>query len=510
MEKTKILIDNITTGLTFDDVLMIPQHSNITSRSDCNTMTRISKNVKLNLPFVSSPMDTVTESEMAIEMARLGGIGIIHRFNSINEQASMIAKVKRSETHFITDPIILFKDSTISDAKRYTEEMGINTFIIVDRCEKTDKLSNRDCFVPKRKNSKTQESLLGILTHRDVKFSKSDSDKVTNYMTSREKLVVYEIRDGETPCSVEIKNLMLEKRVEKIPVVNFQNQVQGLVTLKDLSFRSTLPNVNVDQYGSLIVGASVGAAGDYLERAEALIHEGVDVLVVDIANGHSDLCINTVKELKASFPKIDVVAGSVATGEGARALIKAGADGIRCGIGNGSICITRIVSGCGVPQLTALFDVAPVCHEYDIPLISDGGNRNSGNMCKALASGASCVMLGRLVAGTEESPSKIIYREGKLSKVYRGMAGYGANVSKAVKTGGKEVNSTSFTPEGVEGVIPYAGPLKDVLNQFIMGIKSGMSYNGAHNIVELWKNHEFIRITASGKHESGVHDIKQV
>ncbi len=506
MEKSKILVDNIPLGLTFDDVLLIPHHSEINSRSDIDVSTRLSRNIKLKTPIISSPMDTVTETDMAIEMARLGGIGIIHRFQSIESHANMIAKVKRSEIHLIPDPIVLYKGSKIRDAKKISSELGINTFLIADAEGKKSEFE----LINRRKGSTVNEYLYGILTHRDIIVAESDDDLVTKYMTPREKLVVYVTAPGVSPNAEDLKKLMLSSRVEKIPIVTDKNKIIGLVTLKDLLKSLERPQANTDSDGQLIVGGAVGAKDDYLERAAALIQAGCDVLVVDIANGHSKLCIDTVRELKETYPKIDLIAGSIATGEGALNLIKAGADAIRCGIGSGSICITRVVSGCGVPQLSALIDAAPICKEYDIPLISDGGNRNSGNMCKALAAGASAIMLGRLVAGCEESPSKVIYRDGKLSKIYRGMAGYGANISKSERTGGKEPNSHTFTPEGVEGVIPYAGPLKDVLNQFVSGIRSGMSYCGASNIVELWKNGKFIRMTQSGSFESGVHDISKI
>lgn len=508
MEKKKgFLIEEIPLGLTFDDVLLIPQYSDISSRSECIVDTRLSRNISLKVPFVSSPMDTVTETEMAIEMARLGGLGVIHRFCSIEDQSKMIAKVKRAETYFISDPIVLHKNSTIEEAIELSEQIGINSFLIIDSDKKKNN-SDPETQYWKRKESKIFDTLAGILTRRDFKFALDKGESVSKYMTPRDKLICYETKFGKAPPADELKSLMLEKKIEKVPIVNEKNEILGLVTLKDIINDNNITS-NKDSEGQLIVGGAIGAKEDYLERANSLILSGCDVLIVDIANGHNKMCIDVVKELKESYPKIDVIAGSVATGEGALNLIKAGADGIRCGIGNGSICITRIVSGCGVPQLSALLDVAPICKEYDIPLMSDGGNRTSGNMCKALAAGASCIMLGRLVAGCEESPSKIIYRDGKLCKIYRGMAGYGANVSKQIRTGGKELKN-NFTPEGVEGVIPYAGPLKDVLSQFINGVKSGMSYCGAHNIVELWKNHQFIRITNNGSKESGVHDITKL
>jgi len=507
MQSSKILIDNIPLGLTFDDVLLIPQYSDINSRSEVNLSSYFTKNIQLKTPFVSSPMDTVTETDMAIEMARLGGMGIIHRYQSIESQASMIAKVKRSEIHLIPDPILLYKGSKIRDALRLSEQIGINTFLIADDDGK--KKSELD-LINRRKDSIRTYQLYGILTRRDIRLASSEDDLVVKYMTPREKLIVYETAPGKSPDYDKLKEMMLKNRIEKIPIITSQNQILGLVTLKDLLKNLERPLANINYDGQLLVGGAVGGRDDYIERSKALISAGCDVLVVDVANGHSKLCIDTVLELKEHFPKIDIVAGSIATGEGARKLIEAGADGIRCGIGNGSICITRIVSGCGVPQLSALLDCAPICKEYQIPLISDGGNKNSGNMCKALSAGASTIMLGRLVAGCEESPSKVIYREGKLSKVYRGMAGYGANISKSEKLGTKEPNSNSFTPEGVEGVIPYAGPLKDVLNQFVNGVKSGMSYCGAHNIEELWKNSKFIRMTQYGSIESGVHDITKI
>ena len=302
---------------------------------------------------------------------------------------------------------------------------------------------------------------------------------------------------------------MISKKIEKLPLIDSEGCIAGLITLKDICDREKRPMANLDSQGRLVVGAAVGAKDDYLERAKKLIDAGVDVLVVDIANGHSKVCIDAVQALKENFD-IDVVAGSVATGEGAENLIKAGADGIRCGIGSGSICTTRLVAGAGVPQLSALFDCAPICKQYQVPLISDGGNRNSGNMCKALAAGADCIMLGRLVAGCDESPGKVLLKDGRRVKIYRGMAGYGANLAKAQKTASNEPNSLGFVPEGVEGYIPYTGPLRDVLNQFTGGIRSGMSYCGGFNIQEVQEKAKFIRLTQSAIYESGVHDINKI
>jgi len=499
------VVEDIPLALTFDDVLLIPQYSDINSRKDCSLATRFSRNIKLKIPLVSSPMDTVTETDMAIEMARNGGLGIIHRFQSIEDQTKMVEKVKRSETHIIRYPICVSKNSKISDVEELIKLHNISTFLVINEYE----LSFLNKSPPRKGSNIGRTTLAGILTSRDLKFKNSGDQLVSEVMTPFEKLITFNA-ENKKPDPVFLKDSMLKNRIEKIPLIGNENEILGLVTLKDVLRLFSDTNANLDEDGCLLVGAAVGAKDDYLERAQSLIEAGCNVLIVDVANGHSQLCVDAVKNLKSRFPYVDVVAGSVATGEGALKLIEAGADGIRCGIGNGSICITRIVSGAGVPQLSALLDCSPVCKKYKIPLISDGGNRNSGNMCKALAAGGDCVMLGRLVAGCEESPSKIIYRDGKLCKVYRGMAGYGANVAKAQRIGDQEPSNKTFTPEGVEGYIPYSGPLKDVLYQFYSGIQSGMSYSGARTISQLQEKAQFIRITSSGKHESGVHDIHKI
>ena len=448
-------------------------------------------------------MDTVTEDQMAIEMARNGGLGVIHRFQTIEDQAKMVEKVKRSGAYVVLDPILVTKNTTISDVKELIKIHGINTFLVTELEKNTTNTPS------KRKNSAVLDILSGIVTNRDIQSAKTPDTLVEEVMTHRDRIVAFTMTSKNMPKASELLKLMHSNKIEKIPIVNEKNEIQGICTLKDLIHYEKENQRNINKSGLLMVAGSVGAKDDYIERARALVEAGVDAIVVDIANGHSKLCIETVETLKDTFKTIDIVAGSIASGEGAEKLIRAGADGIRCGIGNGSICITRIVSGAGVPQLTALWDVAPVCQEYNIPLISDGGNKNSGNMCKALAAGADCIMLGRLVAGCEESPSKVIYKDGKLSKVYRGMAGLGANISKSQKLSGSESVGSNFNAEGVEGYIPYAGPLKDVITQFTNGIRSGMSYSGARKISELQDNVRFVRITTSGKTESGVHDIKQ-
>ena len=483
----------IPIGLTFNDVLLVPQYSTVNSRSEIDLRSRFSKNVPLNVPIVSSPMDTVTETDMAIEMARCGGLGIVHRYNTIEEQAQMISQVKRAESFVITTPYTISQSTTVKAVQALCKAYRVHTFIVTDDTHKPNELAD-----PALKHK-----LVGILTGRDLRIALNGDQLISEIMTPREKLTI--THDPEISLK-EAKKLMIDQRVEKLPIVNEKNEILGLITLRDIILREQRPLANLDSFGRLRVGGSVGAKDDYLERAKKLIDVGCDVLVVDIANGHAQLCIDAVERLKEQFT-IDVVAGSIASGQGAENLIKAGADGIRCGIGSGAICTTRLVAGSGVPQLSAIFDAAPICAEYGVPLISDGGNGNSGNMCKAMAAGADCVMVGRLIAGCDESPGQVLLKDGKRVKIYRGMAGYGANLSKAQRTGADGPNSTSFTPEGVEGYIPYCGPLKDVLNQFSQGIKSGMSYCGAHEVTELKKKAKFIRLSQSAIVESGVHDI---
>lgn len=496
----------IVEGLTFDDVLLIPQYSDISTRSQISLSTKFSRNVPLNIPITSSCMDTVTEQKMAIEMARNGGLGIVHRFCSIEDQCKMVSEVKRAESAVIRHPYTVSGNITIRELCDLIKQFGCNTFLVTDDTAQGNQVAD-----PSLKHK-----LVGIITNRDIRTCLDLNEKVKDIMTPRSELSVLEVQteklekgDGAVNLK-DAKQKMLVAKIEKIPVISAKNEILGLVTLRDIVRHEQRPLANLDSEGSLYVGAAVGAKDDYLERAKKLINAGVDVLVVDIANGHSTVCINAVKNLKEQFPGTDIVAGSIATAEGALPLIEAGADGIRCGIGSGSICTTRIVAGSGVPQLTALLETVPICRKYNIPLISDGGNRNSGNMCKALATGANCVMLGRLIAGCDEAPGTVLLKDGKRVKIYRGMAGFGANLSKAQKTGAAEPGSLSFTPEGVEGYIPYIGPLRDVLNQYTQGIKSGMSYCGAHSISELPAKAHFVRLTQSSILESGVHDISKI
>ena len=492
MEKVEA---RIPIGLTFNDVLLVPQYSTVNSRAEIGLRTNFSRNVPLNVPIVSSPMDTVTETDMAIEMARWGGLGIVHRYNTIEDQAFMISKVKRAESFVITHPYTITHNSTVKGVKTLCQKYHVHTFLVTDDTYKPNEVVETGF----------KAKLLGVITGRDLRTAAGPDQLIKEIMTPREKLI--STKDPQISLK-EAKQLMITHRVEKLPIVSEKNEILGLITLRDIILREQRPLANLDNFGRLRVGAAVGAKDDYLERAKKLVDVGCDVLVVDIANGHAQLCIDAVERLKEQF-KIDVVAGSVASSQGAENLIKAGADGIRCGIGSGAICTTRLVAGSGVPQLSAIFDAAPICNEHKIPLISDGGNGNSGNMCKALAAGADCVMVGRLIAGCDESPGQVLLKDGKRVKIYRGMAGYGANLSKAQRLNASEPHSLQFTPEGVEGYIPYCGPLKDVLNQFAAGIKSGMSYCGSHDIAELKKKAQFIRLSQSAIIESGVHDISK-
>jgi IMP dehydrogenase len=473
---------NFPEGLAFDDVLLVPQRSSIKSRSDVSLKTHLTKRITLNMPLISSNMDTVTEDKMAIEMARNGGIGIIHRYCSIKDQTEMVRRVKRAEAYIIAKPYTTTKTSTIGELRNQIKNLNVHSFLVINE----------------------ENKLLGLITNRDIKF-REDNELVGECMTPRSLL-----HTGHPGIDVEAaKNIMKINRIQKLPIVNEDSVVTGLICFKDIERIENRPMATLDKDGQLRCGAAIGVKDDYLDRAAALIDAGVDVLVIDIAHGHSDSCINTIKELKKQYPDLDVIAGNIATYCGAKDLILAGADAIKCNIGAGSICTTRLVSGSGVPQLTALLDAAPVCKEYGVPLISDGGNRNSGNICKALAAGASTIMLGRMIAGTDESPGNIMIRNEKRVKIIRGMASYAANLSNAKKQGLLEPDSINSHMEGVDGYVPYTGPVKDTLNQICNGVRSGMSYTGAINIPELQSKRKFIRITNNGVIESGVHDILQ-
>lgn len=473
---------DIKEGLTFDDVLLVPKYSNITSRTQTDLRTRLSRNIPLNIPFISANMDTVTESAMAVTMAREGGIGIIHRFFTIEEEAKEVLKVKRSGSVMIEKPYTIRANQTVSEAIKYTKEMGVSGLLVTD----------------------AESKLVGILTNRDLQFESDSSRLVSDIMTK-------DVITAKPGISLEdAKEILHKHRIEKLPLIDESGRVKGLITSKDIKNIENYPYASKDKKGRPLVGAAVGVKGDFMDRAEALVEAEADVIVVDIAHGHSENAVNTVRHIKKAFPDCELVAGNVATAQGAEDLIKAGVDAIKVGVGSGSICITRVVTGSGVPQLTAVIDCAKVGKKYDIPIISDGGSRNSGDATKALAAGASSVMIGGLFGGTDESPGSILTKNGKRFKVYRGMASLAASLGRKSKETGKfslEDDLNDYVAEGVEAMIPYKGSVTDILKQLTGGLRSGLSYCGARTITQMQENAEFIKISGAGYAESQPHDV---
>ncbi|MBI2672788.1 IMP dehydrogenase [Candidatus Woesearchaeota archaeon] len=469
-------------GLTFDDVLLVPKKSPVYSRKDVNTRTKLSKNIYLNTPIISANMDSVTESDMAIALAREGGIGMIHRFLPIKDQVEEVLKVKRSETIIIENPYTFTPDRSLLEAKGFMEKYDINGMVIVNE----------------------KNEIIGIMTARDILFEENLSKKIYEVMTK-------EVITAKFGISVEeAKKILHENRIEKLPLVDENNVLKGLITTKDIIKREKYPLSSKDNKGRFMVGAAIGVKDDYLERAEALLKAGADILVLDIAHGHSDTAISCIREIKNKFGNIELIAGNVATAEGAEDLIKAGADAIKVGVGGGGVCTTRIVTGSGVPQLTAIIDCAKVAKKYNIPVIADGGIKFSGDITKALAAGASTVMIGRLLAGTDESPGTTIIRDGRKYKIYRGMASLGANMGRSYRNI-KEIDENLFSevvPEGVESMVPYRGNVSEIIHQLIGGLRSGMSYCGAKNIEELQINAAFIKMSPAGLRESHPHDVE--
>jgi len=464
-------------GLTFDDVLLIPQKSDVLPR-DVDLTTYLTRDIKLNMPLVSAAMDTVTESRLAIAIAREGGIGIIHKNMTIEEQATEVDKVKRSEHGVIVDPFYLSPDHSIYDALKLMEKYRISG-------------------VPITEHGK----LVGILTNRDLRFETDYSKKISEVMT-RENLIT--APEGTT--LTEAKEILRKYKIEKLPIVDKDGNLKGLITIKDIEKAIQYPNSAKDSNGRLLVGAAVGVTKDMMERVEALVSQKVDVIIIDSAHGHSTNIINSLKLIKEKYPDLPVVAGNVATAEGTRDLIEAGADAVKVGIGPGSICTTRVVAGVGVPQITAIFDCANAAKEYGIPIIADGGIKYSGDIVKAIAAGASTVMIGNLFAGTEESPGESEIYQGRRFKVYRGMGSLGA-MQKGSKDRYFQEDANKLVPEGVEGRVAYKGPLSDTVFQLIEGLKHGMGYCGARTIEELQNNSKFIRITNAGLKESHPHSI---
>lgn len=472
---------NFLEGLTFDDVLLVPAYSEILPR-DVEIKTRLTKNISLNIPMLSAAMDTVTEAALAIALAREGGIGILHKNMSIERQAEQVRKVKRSESAMIIDPITLLHNATIGDAKRLMRENKIGGIPIVDG----------------------EGKLTGILTSRDLRFEEDMQRPVSEVMT-KEGLIT--APEGTDLKKAEI--IFRQNRIEKLPVVDGSGKLIGLITYRDIQQVTSFPNANKDSKGRLLVGAAVGVTRDLLDRVAALQHVGVDVICLDSAHGHSKGIIDSVRSVKQAFKDINVIAGNIATAEGAQALVDAGADCVKVGIGPGSICTTRIVAGAGVPQLTAIMQAHSVLRKAGVPLIADGGIRYTGDMVKALAAGADCVMMGSIFAGTEESPGETIIYEGRKFKEYRGMGSLGA-----MATGSSdryfqdpEADVKKYVPEGIEGRVAYKGSLREIVYQYVGGLRAGMGYCGAKNIEEL-KAATFVKITNAGMRESHTHDVE--
>lgn len=466
-------------GLTFDDVLLIPAESDVLPNA-VDLSTYLTKNIKLNIPLMTSAMDTVTESTMAIAIAREGGIGVIHKNMTIEDQATEVDKVKRSENGVISDPFFLYPQNTAQDAENLMRKYKISGVPI---CEEDG-------------------TLVGILTNRDMRFMTDYSVKIADVMTPKEKLVT--AMSGTT--LEEAKKILMASKVEKLPLVDKNGKLTGLVTIKDIEKSLKYPNTARDSQDRLLCAAAVGITGDMLARAKALVDAHVDALVLDSAHGHSKNIMKAVDTVKNAFPQISLIAGNVATAEATEALIKAGADAVKVGIGPGSICTTRVVAGIGVPQITAIYDSAEMADKYGIPIIADGGIKYSGEIVKAIAAGGSVVMVGSLVAGCEESPGETEIYQGRQFKVYRGMGSLGA-MSKGSADRYFQTGTKKFVPEGVEGRVPYKGPVGDTVYQMMGGLRSGMGYVGCHNIQELRTNARFIKITGAGLVESHPHDV---
>lgn len=464
-------------GLTFDDVLLIPAHSDVLPR-DVDVRTHLTQNVTLNIPVMSAGMDTVTEAEMAIAMAREGGIGVIHKNMSIDEQAREVKLVKRSEHGIIVDPIYLAPDNTLSDADELMNKYHISG-------------------VPITENGK----LVGIITNRDMRFETDLSRPISDIMTSKGLITAPEHTTME-----EAKRILQAHRIEKLPLVDDDGHLKGLITIRDIEKMRKFPNSNKDSDGRLKVAAAIGITSDVEDRVEALLDAKADVLVIDTAHGHSEGVLQTIRRLRKAFPHLELIAGNVATYDATKALIEAGVSAVKVGIGPGSICTTRVIAGIGVPQITAIYDCAKAAEGTGIPIIADGGIQYSGDIAKALGAGASCVMLGNLLAGTEEAPGEMIIYQGKNYKSYRGMGSLGA-----MQAGSKDryfqQNAKKLVPEGIEGRIPYKGHVSDVLFQLIGGLRASMGYCGAKDIKAMNEDTQFIQITGAGLRESHPHDV---
>jgi IMP dehydrogenase len=475
-------------ALTYDDVLLVPCRSAIASRRDVDTATRLTRELRLTIPIIAANMDTVTEARMARAMAREGGLGVIHRFMPIEQEAAEVQRVKRPE-EAIGGRLLhtVAPTRTVGEAITLMGRHNVNSLLVVG----------------------DNDRLLGIVTSRDVLFAEDPLQSVAQIMTGGEQLVT-------APVGTRLeqaRRILHEHRLEKLPLVDDTGHLRGLITARDVLRLTEHPDAARDSQGRLLVGAAIGAVGDYMERAQALVAAGVDVLVVDIAHGHSEHALRATRCVKDAFPSVQLISGNVATAEGTRDLVEAGADAIKVGVGPGAACSTRVVAGVGVPQLTALFDCVAVAREADVPVIADGGVRSSGDLTKALAAGAESVMIGSLLAGTEESPGRTVVRQGGRYKVYRGMASVGAAEARRQRETSEDVLdelAAAVVPEGVEAVVQYRGSVADVLYQHVGGLRSGMSYLNARTLGDLRRNARFVRMTDAGRAESTPHDLTYV
>jgi IMP dehydrogenase len=476
-----MLIEEIKEGLTFDDVLLIPAYSEILP-SETDTSTQFSRNIRLNIPLCSSAMDTVTEAGLAIALAQQGGIGVIHKNFSIEQQAEEVDKVKRSESGMIVDPVTIRDNALVSEALKLMERFRISGVPVVDE----------------------NGLLVGIITNRDLRFETRFEIPVSDVMT-KQPLVTVPI--GTTLDEAKVK--LQKHRIEKLLVVDESGLLKGLITVKDIQKAIRYPNAAKDELGRLRVAAAIGATGDFLERAEALINSRADAIVVDTAHGHSSRVIEAIRQIKQKFGNTEIVAGNVATADATRALIDAGVDAIKIGIGPGSICTTRVVTGAGVPQITAIIECVNAAKDSGVPIIADGGVKFSGDVAKAIASGADTVMIGSLFAGTEEAPGETILFQGRTFKTYRGMGSIGAMKKGSSDRYSQEgtVSDSKYVPEGIEGRVAYKGTLAEMVTQLVGGLRSGMGYTGCKSIKELQTNARFVRITSAGLRESHVHDV---
>ena len=466
-------------GFTFDDVLLVPKYSEILPK-EVSLNTKLTKNISLNIPILSAAMDTVTESKMAIAIARQGGLGVIHKNLSIENQAKEVDRVKRSESGMIQDPVTINSDKTIREALNIMSHFRISGVPVVDK-----------------------DKLIGILTNRDIRFEKNIDLKVSERMTKNNLITV---KEGTTLD--EAKSVLQKHRIEKLLVVDSIGKLSGLITVKDILKKEDYPDASIDKHGRLMVGAAVGTGSDVLDRVDALVDSNADVIIIDTAHGHSKNVLNTVKKIRKKYTDLNLIAGNVATAHGTEALIDAGVDAVKVGIGAGSSCTTRIVAGVGVPQLTAVLESSEIARKYDIPIISDGGLRYSGDIAKALSAGADSVMLGNILAGTNESPGEVILYKGRSFKSFRGMGSISAMALGSKDRYFQEDKALDkLVPEGIEGMVPYKGSLSDTIEQLTGGLRSSMGYVGAKDISTLHNNKEFIQITSSGISESHPHDM---